>query len=93
MRSFNALVALASLAAASPIATQSENPARDLIKRARAVNYNQNYIASGAGVTYTPNLSAGSFSVSYDTKADFVVGLGWQPGDAEYVAAHPFQVF
>lgn len=55
----------------------------NLLARAQAVNYNQDYIASGAGVTYTPNLSTGTFSVNYSTAADFVVGLGWQPGDSK----------
>lgn len=53
----------------------------DLSRRATPINYNQNYIASGAGVTYTPNQSAGSFKVSYNTQADFVVGLGWSTGN------------
>ena len=53
----------------------------DLIRRAESVNFNQDYIASGASVTYTPNESTGTFSVSYNTNEDFVVGLGWQPGD------------
>jgi hypothetical protein len=47
----------------------------------KAPNYNQNYIASGASVTYSHSVSAGTFSVNYNTKSDFVVGLGWQPGD------------
>jgi len=55
----------------------------DLVRRAQAINFNQDYIASGAGVTYTPNQGAGSFSVSYNTNQDFVVGLGWQPGDSK----------
>lgn len=55
----------------------------NLMRRAEPVNYNQDYIASGAGVTYTPNQAAGSFSVSYSTSADFVVGLGWNPGDTK----------
>jgi len=53
------------------------------MRRAEAVNYNQDYIASGAGVTYSPNEGAGSFTINYNTKADFVVGLGWQPGDSK----------
>jgi len=54
----------------------------NLMRRAEAVNYNQDYIASGAGVTYSPNEGAGSFTINYNTQADFVVGLGWQPGDS-----------
>ncbi|KAL9091127.1 MAG: hypothetical protein Q9165_005054 [Trypethelium subeluteriae] len=53
----------------------------NLMRRAEAINFNQDYVASGAGVTYTPNEGAGSYSVSYNTNQDFVVGLGWQPGD------------
>ena len=57
-----------------------------VIERAgKAVNYNQNYIAGGASVTYSPNQAAGSFSINYNTNSDFVVGLGWQPGDTRYV--------
>ncbi|KAK7702187.1 hypothetical protein SLS64_009765 [Diaporthe eres] len=82
MRSFLSLAAFAIPALAAPLES-SANPATILTKRAEAVNYNQDYIASGAGVTYTPNQSAGSFSVKYNTNADFVVGLGWQPGNAD----------
>jgi endo-1,4-beta-xylanase len=55
----------------------------ELVRRAQGVNFNQDYVASGANVQYTPNQSAGTFSVSYNTNADFVVGLGWQPGDSK----------
>lgn len=55
----------------------------NLIRRAESVNFNQDYVASGANVQYTPNEGAGSFSVNYNTNADFVVGLGWQPGDSK----------
>jgi endo-1,4-beta-xylanase len=55
----------------------------NLMRRAESVNYNQDYIASGASVTYSPNESTGTFTVSYDTSQDFVVGLGWQPGDTK----------
>ncbi|KAG8170177.1 hypothetical protein KVR01_000922 [Diaporthe batatas] len=75
MRSLFSLAAVAIPALAAPLES-SANPATILTKRAEPVNYNQNYIASGAGVTYTPNQSAGSFSVKYNTNADFVVGLG-----------------
>ncbi|KAL9113306.1 MAG: hypothetical protein Q9227_002641 [Pyrenula ochraceoflavens] len=54
----------------------------NLVRRAQAVNFNQDYVASGANVQYTPNQGAGSFSVNYNTNQDFVVGLGWQPGDS-----------
>ncbi|KAK6435988.1 hypothetical protein LTR95_007819, partial [Oleoguttula sp. CCFEE 5521] len=53
-------------------------PVTDLVKRAQSVNYNQNYIASGANVQYSPNQNAGSFSVNWNTNGDFVVGLGYQ---------------
>jgi len=55
----------------------------NLMRRAEAINFNQDYVASGANVQYTPNEGAGSFTVTYDTSADFVVGLGWQPGDSK----------
>ena len=55
----------------------------NLMRRAESINYNQDYIASGANVQYSPNQGAGSFSVTYNTNQDFVVGLGWQPGDAK----------
>ncbi|KAI9708043.1 MAG: hypothetical protein M1820_004247 [Bogoriella megaspora] len=54
----------------------------NLVRRAQGVNFNQDYVAGGANVQYSPNQAAGSFSVSYNTQADFVVGLGWQPGDS-----------
>ena len=57
--------------------------ASNLMRRAEAVNFNQDYVASGANVQYSPNQGAGSFSVNYNTNADFVVGLGWQPGDSK----------
>ncbi|CRG86691.1 hypothetical protein PISL3812_03701 [Talaromyces islandicus] len=53
----------------------------NLMRRAESINYNQDYVASGANVQYSPNQGAGSFSVNYNTNQDFVVGLGWQPGD------------
>ncbi|KAG0645453.1 hypothetical protein D0Z07_8625 [Hyphodiscus hymeniophilus] len=62
---------------------RSENTSlSNLMRRAENVNFNQDYIASGAGVTYSPNEATGTFTVSYNTAQDFVVGLGWQPGDS-----------
>jgi endo-1,4-beta-xylanase len=55
----------------------------NLMRRAENINYNQDYVASGANVQYSPNQGAGSFSVTYNTNQDFVVGLGWQPGDGK----------
>lgn len=63
---------------AAPVA----EPLTDLVRRASGTNYNQNYIAGGANVQYSPNQSAGSYSVTWNTNADFVVGLGWQTGDS-----------
>jgi len=48
----------------------------------RSTNFNQDYVAGGANVQYSPNTGTGTFTVSYNTQADFVVGLGWQPGDS-----------
>ena len=55
----------------------------ELVRRAENVNYNQDYVASGASVQYSPNEGAGSYTISYNTQQDFVVGLGWQPGDSK----------
>lgn len=84
-----ALIGCAFAAPAEPIIlsrsalNQTPNPAAELSRRAQAVNYNQNYVASGANVQYKPNQSTGQFSVSYNTQQDFVVGLGWNPGNSE----------
>jgi endo-1,4-beta-xylanase len=48
-------------------------------KRQTSPNYSQDYIASGANVQFTPN--GNSFSVTYNTNQDFVVGRGWSTGD------------
>lgn len=86
----SALFSCAFAAPAEPIVfsrsavNQSPNPAAELSRRAQAVNYNQNYVASGANVQYSPNQGAGKFTVNYNTQQDFVVGLGWKPGNSEY---------
>jgi len=54
---------------------------RNITRSGKAPNYNQNYVASGASVQYSPSESAGSFTVKFNTRSDFVVGLGWNPGD------------
>lgn len=69
------------LPTAEPITFDIRDDNVTLVERAQAVNYNQDYVASGANVQYSPNMGAGSFSVSYNTNKDFVVGLGWQPGN------------
>jgi len=79
------------LPAAEPMAvrgfaSKTENPAGELVRRAKSINYNQNYVASGANVQYSPNQGAGSFSVKYNTQQDFVVGLGWTTGDSDPVS-------
>jgi len=85
------MIVLSSLALAAFIAGSCANPVNfnatdfGLGRRAEAINYNQDYIASGAGVTYSPNQGAGSFSVNYNTNADFVVGLGWNPANSDPV--------
>jgi endo-1,4-beta-xylanase len=74
------------IAVTGAFALPASEPATSLsnfVTRAQAVNFNQDYIAGGANVQYTPNQGAGSFSVTYNTNADFVVGLGWQPGDGK----------
>jgi len=84
---FSALVGSVFAAPAEPIilsrsANESPNPLAELSRRAQAVNYNQNYIASGANIQYSPNQSQGKYTVNYNTNQDFVVGLGWQKGDS-----------
>ena len=84
---FSALVGSVFAAPAEPIilsrsTDQSPNPLAELSRRATAVNYNQNYIASGANIQYSPNQSQGKFNVNYNTNQDFVVGLGWKTGDS-----------
>jgi hypothetical protein len=78
MGRFSALFALSAVASvfASPVESAAE-----LVKRATGPNYNQNYIAGGANVQYSPNLNAGSYTVTWNTNGDFVVGLGWTKGD------------
>nr|Q8J0K5.1 RecName: Full=Endo-1,4-beta-xylanase B; Short=Xylanase B; AltName: Full=1,4-beta-D-xylan xylanohydrolase B; Flags: Precursor [Talaromyces funiculosus]CAD33900.1 endo-1,4-xylanase B [Talaromyces funiculosus] len=80
----SALIAGGALAlpAAEPVSFDIRDENITLARRAEAINYNQDYIASGANVQYSPNMAAGSFSINYNTQGDFVVGLGWQPGDA-----------
>jgi len=76
-------------AAPAPVAIPSPNfslhggnsSLSNLVRRA-GTNYNQDYIAGGASVQYSPNEATGTFSVNFNTQADFVVGLGWQPGDS-----------
>jgi hypothetical protein len=78
-----ALVAGASAipAPATDFTLNTGNSALSSLAKRQSVNYNQDYIASGANVQYTPNQGAGSFSVNYNTQQDFVVGLGWKTGD------------
>lgn len=95
MGSLNKLLALLALASAGALALPAAPEApyfelrsgnsslSNLMRRAEAINYNQDYIASGANVQYSPNQGAGSFSITYNTNQDFVVGLGWQPGDSK----------
>jgi len=77
---FKSILLLSALAQAwaAPVAEPVDS---GLVRRATPVNYNQNYIAGGANVQYTPNLNAGTFTVNWNTNADFVVGLGWTKGD------------
>lgn len=57
-------------------------PRTDILRRqtdGADPNYSQDYIAGGANVQFTPN--GNSFSVTFNTNSDFVVGRGWQTGD------------
>ncbi|OQO13653.1 hypothetical protein B0A48_01882 [Cryoendolithus antarcticus] len=77
------ILALAAVARVMAAPVAEPVAVTDLVKRAQSVNYNQNYIASGANVQYSPNQNAGSFSVNWNTNGDFVVGLGYQTGDSD----------
>jgi endo-1,4-beta-xylanase len=78
-----AVPAPAPIAIPSPnFSLQGGNSSLSNLVRRAGTNFNQDYVAGGANVQYSPNEGAGSFSVSYNTQADFVVGLGWQPGDS-----------
>ncbi|KAH8703775.1 concanavalin A-like lectin/glucanase domain-containing protein, partial [Talaromyces proteolyticus] len=46
----------------------------------RSTNYEQDYTTGGT-VSFSP--ANGEFYVSWDTTDDFVVGVGWNPGDTE----------
>jgi endo-1,4-beta-xylanase len=46
-------------------------------RRQSSPNYNQDYTTGGT-VDYSP--SGGSFSVTWNTEDDFVVGVGWTTG-------------
>ena len=47
------------------------------LSRRQATNFNQDYTTGGT-VSYSP--SGNSFSVTWNTQNDFVVGVGWSPG-------------
>lgn len=56
--------------------------AHNAVRKRQSPNYSQDYIASGANVQFTPN--GNSFSVTFNTNQDFVVGRGWSTGDTTY---------
>jgi len=62
-----------------------ENTTFSSLMKRQNPNYNQDYIAGGANVQYSPSTSAGTFSVNFNTQGDFVVGIGWQPGNANAI--------
>ncbi len=86
-----ALFAIGSLA--SPVAVEELSPAvveergepdfilgeHNAVRRRQATDYTQDY-TTGGGVTFST--SGNSFSVSYNTNNDFVVGRGWRTGTA-----------
>ncbi|KUL83264.1 hypothetical protein ZTR_09143 [Talaromyces verruculosus] len=88
---FSIFVAVSALLARGAYALPTADPVtfdiRDenitLARRSEAVNYNQDFIASGANVQHSPNLDAGSFSINSNTQEDFVVGLSWQSSDTK----------
>lgn len=46
--------------------------------------YTQNY-KTGGTVNFTP--TGTGFNLNYNVQQDFVVGVGWNPGNTQYVAA------
>lgn len=48
--------------------------------------FTQNY-KTGGTVNFTP--TGTGFNLNYNVQQDFVVGVGWNPGNAQYVAIFP----
>lgn len=48
------------------------------VRRRQSTDYTQDY-TTGGDVSFSPN--GNSFSVTFDTTNDFVVGRGWSTGD------------
>ncbi|KAJ9475963.1 Endo-1,4-beta-xylanase [Pseudozyma hubeiensis] len=73
-----AFATAAGAAVASPISTESNETTENLSKR-QSINYVQNYNGNVANFKY--NQGAGTYSASWNNPPDFVVGLGWSPGN------------
>ncbi len=84
MKTLSNLIALFAIGSlASPVAVeQREEPdftlgPHNAVSRRQNTDYTQDY-TKGGGVTFSPN--GNSFTVSYNTNNDFVVGRGWTTG-------------
>lgn len=76
-----ALAAAAGAAVATPISSSSssESSETEQLAKRQAINYVQNYNGNVANFKY--NQGAGTYSASWNNPPDFVVGLGWSPGN------------
>ena len=52
----------------------------ETLERRQSINYNQDY-TTGGSISYTH--SGNSFSATWNNPQDFVVGIGWNPGNAK----------
>jgi endo-1,4-beta-xylanase len=86
--SFASISAILAVASAVPAPASRASglsrfsPRNTALSRRAGVNYSEHYLEEGANVTYSPDETTGTFSVKYNTSEDFIVGLGWQPGDS-----------
>jgi endo-1,4-beta-xylanase len=62
------------------------NPELGSLFRRSSINYHQDY-TSGGTVNYSP--SSSGFYVQWNTQNDFVVGVGWNPGNTMSVEQAP----
>ena len=80
-----ALFAIGALASPVEVKSVAERGAPDFVlgphndvRRRQATDYSQDY-TTGGEVNFSPN--GNSFTVTWDTTDDFVVGRGWTTGD------------
>lgn len=74
-----AFATAAGAAFASPLASSETTEAGQLSKR-QSINYVQNYNGNAANFKYDQH--AGTYSTRWTNPPDFVVGLGWSPGNS-----------